>query len=204
MDNGDYGGIGAIEDPSPSYSNESRGTRADVLVGSSAWCQRINSVYVVSASGQGSFEFGWLIGYSRCSGYTGTFYTQPTLFYWSTTDGGLTRCQVWGTKHPAGGQYDSFRVSDINANTYWGSFWDGAELQPDGINMDFSRGFNQVAMERGHHDDICTSYFNELNEYHDGNGWTRWDGLTSSAAADQDPACHFSKVNNYTGRILPD
>jgi hypothetical protein len=70
--------------------------------------------------------------------------------------------------------------------------------------MDFSRGFNQVAMERGHHDDICTSYFNELNEYHDSNGWTRWDGLTSSAAADQDPACHFSKVNNYTGRILPD
>jgi hypothetical protein len=167
---------------------------------SGAWCQRVSSIYIFSPSLAGWFEFGYLVGYSNCAGYTDFFYENPTLFYWSRTNSGTTRCRVWENRHPVSGQYDAFRASDINSNTYWGSYLNGEERQPDGVNMDFARGWNYLGMERGHRDDGGFARFNELQEYHDGNGWTRSDDL--SPCCETDPDYHLDVINDYTGRVV--
>lgn len=99
-----------------------------------------------------------------------------------------------------GEPYFQFRVSDTNANTYWGSYFRGDELQPNGVNMDFARGFSGAAMERGHGKDAGFTRWNKLNEYHDSNGWTRWDNAT--LGNDADPKFEWNRINAYTVSVV--
>lgn len=180
---GDYGQIGAIEDPGASVSNNSRGTISSMLVASGPTpCQRISSIYVQTAQG-GSFEFGWVIGYSNCTDRT---YSAPTMFCWARNNDGSRRCGVWGARPLAQGQWDTFRVSDTDANTYWGSYINGESLQPAGVNMDFSQGYSITAMERGASTDSGRARWHNLSEYHDGNGWSSWDNAALGRDADPD------------------
>lgn len=200
MDKGDYGQVLGIEQPGQSFSDNSRGTRSSMKINKGAWCQRVSSISIYRSGGGGYFEFGYVIGYSTCSGYTGTFRSKPTLFYWSVTNAGRVRCKVWGQKHPIPGQYDRFQVSDVNANTYWGSYWKGNALQPNGVSMDFADGLNLINMERGHIKDSGNARFNSLTEYHDGNGWSRFDNLRRDS--DSDPDYHLDVVDEHTGRMI--
>jgi hypothetical protein len=199
--NGDYGWTRAMELSGQAQDNDARGTRADIYIPTSgAQCQRVASVYGVSPSRASRFEFGFFIGYHTCGSDT-KFYVHPTLFYWAHHSNGTSQCGVWTGRHPLEGQYDAFRASDINANTYWGSYFNGEALQPDGINMDFSKSYNAVGSERGGAADDGTARFHQLNEYHDGNGWTIWNGLTDDAPG-HNPGYHLDVVNTYTGNVV--
>ncbi|MFT4080993.1 MAG: hypothetical protein QM638_00255 [Nocardioides sp.] len=187
VNDGDYGQNVGVEQPNQTYSDDSRGTRSQVWVAAGAACQRISSVYVRSSNLTGSFEFGYLIGYSNCSPYRNHFYTEPTLFFWAiNSDGSLVSCGVFSDRHPTSKQYDAFRVSDTNGNTYWGSYFNGNELQSSGVDMNFSKGYNWVATERGAAADDGYTRFNNLAEYHDSNGWTSWDNAVGRYDTDPD------------------
>lgn len=195
---GDYGAIGIIEDPTAANSDNVRGTRAHVwVVNGPTACQYISSVYVFSPTRAGDMEFGYVVGYSNCNGST---YSNPTLFWWSHKTTGESDCGVWGAKHPTEGQYDLFRVSDLNANTYWGSYWNQEELQPNGVHLDFTHGWSIAAMERGDSADGGYARYEDLNEYHDNGGWSLWNNLTLDS--DQDPDYHLNRVNAYTGAFV--
>jgi hypothetical protein len=196
--NGDYGTIAGVEDPSDSTSDDIRGTRSDVQTPAGPTsCQRISSVYVQTAAG-GGFEFGWVIGYSNCSGST---YAHPHLFYWGQYANGTHTCGMLSPV-PSEGTTHSMRVSDTDGNTYWGAYYQGTQLQPNGVNMDFAKGFSIVAMERGGSNDSGAARWNNLEEYHDGNAWTNWDN--ASNGGDYDPAYHFNRVNAYTVAVVHD
>jgi hypothetical protein len=193
--NGDAGQIAAIEDPSDSTSDDIRGTRSSVYVGDNPTsCQRISSIYVKSPSFNGSFEFGWVMGYSNCTGNT---YVHPHSFYWAVqASTGAITCGVWTSHLPTEDAYSTFRASDIDANTYWGSYFNGTSLQPNGVNMDFARGHSVTGMERGATADSGFARWNNLEEYHDANGWTNWDN--ASQWVDRDPAYHFHRIDAHT------
>ncbi|MGI8522193.1 MAG: hypothetical protein ACR2K3_02635 [Nocardioides sp.] len=131
-------------------------------------CERISSIYVYSPTYNGSFEFGWLIGWNNINDKT---YGTPRLFWHSETAGTHSvQRGIWSLSNiPTPGQDDTFRVSDENANTYWGAYWQGNPLQPAGVNMDFSRGHSVVGMEHIIGTDSGWARWQNLDEYHDGN-----------------------------------
>lgn len=188
---GDYGQIGTAEDLDNPTSDDARGTIAEVWVSGGAACQRISSIYVKSPSWNGSFEFGWVLGYSGCNGQT---YSAPRLFWWATqATSAVTSCGVWANSNlPEQSQSDIFRVSDTNANTFWGSYFNGVSLQPNGVDMDFARGWSTAAMERGSATDGGFAQWDSLREYHDANGWTNWDD--ANQWVDHDPDYHFARL----------
>ena len=160
------------------------GNRGKLLVPEGdAQCQRINSLYVQTTQG-GYFEFGWVIGWSNCAGFRNQFYHEATPFAWWTNNSGATGCRVFENRNPDGDQYHNFRVSDLNSNTYWGSWLNGSELQPSGVNLDFSQGLGAVGMERGDAGDNGYTRFLNLTEYHDGNQWSQWDNLVQNVDTD--------------------
>jgi hypothetical protein len=162
------------------YTYTSRGTRADVRVTDSVGigCQHVSPIFLWN--GNGGVEFGWLVGYSNCTGYKGVFYTKPKPFFWvRDSTGTLQWCKVWtGTNLPTQA-YQSMRVSDVNADYVWGPWLNGQELLPgsQGVLLDFSQGSNGFGMERGDSGDNGYTRNNALSEYHDNGGWSPWDDV---------------------------
>jgi hypothetical protein len=193
----DYGQIDA-EERDGSTADDLRGLRSDVWVATSSECQRISSVFVFSPTHNGVYEFGWFRGWwgtDPCSGVDhGHFYVNATVFSVWEPNSGSGGCTVWGDNHPTS-TFHLFRGSDIDANTYWGGYLDGVALQPNGVNLDFARGYGGVNMERGHPDDSGFAEFDNINEYHDGNGWTVTNNLDQTF--DNDPDFHLSILNNH-------
>jgi hypothetical protein len=194
----DYGQIDAEENDG-STSDDLRGLNSDVWVAASAECQRISSVFVFSPSYNGFYEFGYVLGWSTCSG---NYYQDPTVFSVWEPNSGRIDCTVWGSNHPSDGQTHNFRASDVNANTYWGGYLDGDALQPDGVNLDFARGHGGINMERGHPNDSGYADFQDIEEYHDGNGWTFTDDIDETV--DIDPDYHLDVVNEHHGEMVHD
>src|SRR5687767_10194949 len=57
-----------------------QGIKADVWFGDySNDCNRITSLAVISSSGNGFVEWGWVLGYSSCNG---VYYNNPRTFSW--------------------------------------------------------------------------------------------------------------------------
>lgn len=192
ISNGDYGTVSAVEDPNNSTSNNVRGTIASEYIPAGPTdCQRVSSVYVQTAVGSG-MEFGAVVGYSNCSGST---YAHAHLFYWAQYSNGAHSCRVF-SQLPNEGAYDTMQVSDTNANSNWGVAWNSTNLVSDSINMDFTQGYSLTGMERGGSTDSGYARWVNLQEYHDGNGWSLWDN--ASLNSDTDPAYHYSRVNAYT------
>jgi hypothetical protein len=92
-----------------------RGIKSNVQVASSAECQRISTLNILSPTQNGVFEFGWIRGWwgsSPCVNVNyNTFYMQPTLFQVSVRNDGTYQCRFSPTKHPDGGQADTFQAS---------------------------------------------------------------------------------------------
>lgn len=200
IENDDYGQTAGYEHGAADINN-SRATRSDVHVSDVAFCQRISSVYVFSVNG-GSFEYGYVIGWSFCPGEGYDHHQNPTEFWWSVTDNGNTDCHIWDQRHPNSGQSDNFRVSDINANSYWGSYFNGNELQPSGVNMDFSHGISFIGAERGHSNDNGFARFDDLTEWHTSDEWSHWDHLDRYDAHPNDPDYHLDILTNHSGRVI--
>jgi hypothetical protein len=183
-----------------SYSWTSRGTRADVRVvgNSDVVCQHISSLFVWN--GNGGAEFGYVIGYSNCAGYTGTFRSNAKPFiYVRTASGTQHGCKVFTGRNLPQQTYQSMRISDKNADYRWGPWLNGEELLPgsQGYVLDFNQGMNGFGMERGNPPDPGYSRNNNLEEYHDGNGWSPWDDLRKNSASD--PDYKFKEWNTTTG-----
>lgn len=184
-----------------SYTWTSRGTRSDVRVinGDGVDCQHISSVF--AWNGVGGFEFGYVIGFSNCPGHTGQFFNNPKKMFWAfNSQGSFVGCRVWENDSLPEETFQNFRGSDINANGEWGSWYNGNELQPNGVLLDFSSAMNGWGMERGDRTDDGYARFNELSEYHDNGGWSRWDDQRLNA--DSDPDYDYDEINDYTGRSL--
>ncbi len=193
----DYGQTGAQEAPNDSTSDDIRGTRANVKAATGPTnCQRISSITNFSPSFNGAFEMGMVIGYSHVSGST---YAHPHIFNFAieASTGDVAIKKVWTSPLPTEGTFETLQVSDTNANTYWGCYFNGAQLQPNGVNMDFARGWSVVSMERGWSSDSGYGRWEEIREYHDGNGWTYWDNATAITAGDTDPGYDMVVVNAH-------
>lgn len=182
------------------YTWTSHGTRSEVRVinGAGVDCQHISSIF--TWNGAGGFEFGYVIGYSNCPGHTGQYFTNPKKMFWAfTSQGSFVACNVWEGASLPEATFQTFQGSDTNANGYWGSWYNGNELQPNGVLLDFNSGMNGWGMERGDASDDGYARFNELSEYHDNTpGWSRWDDQRLNN--DVDPDWHYDEINDYTGR----
>lgn len=198
----DRGSVAAIEDyqGGPVW-DKARGTRGDVLIpGSETFCQKISSIYVIQ--GHGGFETGFVEGYSNCTGFTGTWFSQPVPFYWAfDADGVYVGCYLFTSVGLNGGGTDNFRGSDIDQDTYWASFVNGNQLFA-GASLDFEHGFNQIAEERAKVNDLCLSKFTNMDEYHPTGNWNDFDNLTLPPGGDQDPDCHFHRISADAGEVL--
>ncbi len=202
---GDYGVSRAEEDPGGSNYLTSSGTRSDVWIflGNTP-CQRISSVYVARSITGNYFEFGVLTGRSGSS-CGNNAYTVPRLFYamrWANDPPGYQHCAMLAGTLTAE-QYDELRVSDTDKNSRWGSYWNGVELQPAGVLMDFNDGHSTVAGERGWSTDNCFSRWTDIEEYHPTNGWTNWDNLQWTLPSSEQPGCYNVKENNSNARVTP-
>jgi len=200
LNGGDYGALSMEQ--VDGYTFDSRGTRSHVAVikPDNVHCQHVSSTYVWN--GSGSFEFGYLIGYSNCPGFQGHYYVHPHRFWWAMYSTGAFRgCGVFSGSVPEG-TYQTFRGSDENGNYYWGAWYNGTNLQPSGVKLDFNQGMNGAGMERALSSDSGYSRFNQLSEYHDGNGWSYFDDLR--VGVNRDPSYHFHEVNVHSGETVHD
>ncbi|MET3961145.1 hypothetical protein ABIE44_001079 [Marmoricola sp. OAE513] len=199
--NGDYGAMVTVEDVNGPANDDSRGTRSDMYVSSvSTFCQRVSSVYVQDPISESGMEFGWVVGYSQCDGQT---YSVPTLFYWAQRNGAKLSCNVFHTRHPT--TYDTFEVSNTNANNYWGVYTNGTSLLPNGAGLGFSKGYSLTGTERGSSQDPGSAVWNDLQEFHDGSPgdhWSAWDRVQLNY--DHDPTYHFHSTNSFSASSVHD
>lgn len=157
-------------------SDHSNGTRADVwFPHADAACQRISSIGVVSATGNGVWEFGWVLGWSTVDDQ---FHPVPTMFCNSrNTLGDRGGFKVWDNRNPSRGDFHQIRASDLNSNTFWGGWVDGNGGFDPAVNLDFSEGTTYVNVERGSSADGFGSEFKSIEEH--GSNWNDTDNLTS-------------------------
>jgi hypothetical protein len=184
------------EERGTSYSSL-HGVRSNVLVSSSASCQRVSSVYVFSGTRNSVFEFGIVHGYSSC---TDQVYSTPRPFAVWDTGSTATGCRVFEQRTPVPGNLESIRGSDVDQNTYWGSWYKGDELQPSGVNLDFSAGPGGVNVENGHPSDNGYARFDDVQEYL--SAWSNFDSI--SAYVDISPGYHMEFPNVFTMRVVQD
>ncbi|MFL6024777.1 MAG: hypothetical protein ACJ72O_15675 [Marmoricola sp.] len=189
-DGSDYGQVGAKEDAALSTGPFSRGNRSLMYAGGTADCQRVSSIYVQAPEQRGFVEFGWVVGLSRCTNTTNTI---PRLFYWVKNEAsGIEHCKLFSSINPTPGQSAVYRIEDTNATTTWNAIYNGAAVQT-GIDLDFSRGWPVVGMERGDSADSGYAVWDELFEFHDSNGWTYWDH--PSKYVDNDPTYAYKQYS---------
>lgn len=144
-----------------------------------------------------------MIGWSQCG--TDTFDNNPRAFYWAqNADGTFHSCHVFTGFRPQAEQYDYFRVSDTNWNSYWGAFFNGTELLPSGVNLDFTLGWSGAAMERGDQQDSGFARWTQLREHHAfANGWSDWDDADDANTEPDDRGYHCHAEDANTVRIHP-
>ena len=91
-------------------------------------------------------------------------------------------CRVFASRQPSAGTH-TFRISDTNGNFYWGPWFDGEELEPSGVLLDFTTGASYVGMERGSAADSPNAEWWALGGWRSG-GWQQW------ASHDKHPGNH--------------
>ena len=123
-----------------------QGVRSQILAVQDVECQRISTIYVASPTGNGFFEFGYVLGWSTCDW---SLHSTPTVFSAWKANNGSSACTMFNY-NPIVQQWDTYRASDVNGNTYWGGYFNGIELQPQGVNLDFNQGSGGINVERGH------------------------------------------------------
>jgi len=190
---GDYGQVGGIEMANGARGPFSRGTRSKMYAGGSTPCQRISSIYVLSPHGTGWVEFGWISGYSNC---TGTTNSVPRLFYWEQDDASShTSCRVFSSINPTPGGSATYTVSNIDGNKdsrTWDLVYSSTSVLK-GIASDFTRGWPLVGMERGASNDGGYAVWDLLYRYHDSNGWVFWND--PSVYKNEDPGFVYKQYS---------
>lgn len=206
----DYGAMTVIETTSASNTDAARqmslsGVRSNAKVGESAQCQRINSLFVWGNGGTSLYEFGYSIGWISCfNDGAGSFeyHSNPTLFAVAFESDGTRFCKIWSnSSHPVAGGTDGFRASDENENTYWGGWWNGTQMQPDGWNLDFAQGYGGVNTERANPADNGYAKFADIHEVIN-QTWSPTDYM--ARVFDYEPTYHLERPNGYTVKVVGD
>lgn len=180
-------------------------TRADMWIpGGPTDCQRISSIYVLRQFSSGQVvgaEFGVVVGWSSCTsnGYDDQKYGKPRLFYTIFNTNGEKLCKVYTARDITAETFTVTRISDGNQNGYWGPFFNGNELEPQGVYGGFSSGYSQVGMERGDPGDNGYARWNNLEEFTNGQ-WSQWDDVTRGVN-NFDAKYFVEIINNSTVRI---
>lgn len=191
--NGDYGSILGEEARGKRGNTKISGTRARIWIPPKGpHCQRIASIYGGSKAGHSAMEFGVVVGFSNC---TSRRYKKPHIFVWIIRHG-HSSCSVGRAITPR--QYDTFTVSDKDKNGYWGPYFNGHELYPDGVKMGFARGTSYFGMERGSRKDSGVARYHTLREHH--GGWSKWDHLKKGY--DKDPGYRLKKLSHSAANIV--
>lgn len=112
----------------------------------------------------GFVEVGYFIGYfhdiSTCRPEERNY---PRVFAFADfADSSYRWCKVFplADAYPHEESFDHFTLSDSNANTVYNVNFNGDYLQS--IDVDFSRGWNSAAMERGEYTDSCYARWTNL------------------------------------------
>lgn len=159
-------------------------------------CQRISSIYIYSPDRAGFIEFGWVIGWSTCSGMYAN-YARPFWVSQKRTTGARTCSMFSDPPNLPEGTYQQFRLSDTNANGHWNMHYNGSHLGND-ADLDFAFGWNYLGRERGEPEDSGYARWQSIEEYKYSDGWTRWDDGTCLTALDNDPGYNCHRENAYT------
>ncbi len=198
------GGMEAIVGTNTSPNTGASGVIADTHVADTKYCQRISSLYVVDGSSPGAFEFGWVWGYSGCNNL---WYSQPTMFEVYVTDTGAAACEVYASETLATGQSDVLRASDANRNGIFGGYVNGVEVSASVIDLGWIGGGLVVATERQNVNESGYGRWTDLQEHHNGDGWTSWDNARDADpayATSTDPDFHWDREGANVGRVIHD
>lgn len=194
----DYGSMSLQEENGGSTQTTLSGVRADVLVGADAVpCGRINSVYVASPNFNNLMEFGWAKGWLSCHGNPGSYtqYGNAIPFAVGVEPGpNGDHCRHFSGVHPSPGNFHTFRASDSDENSFWGSWLDGNEMQPDGWSLQFTQGVGGINAERQNPQDNGFAHFDQIEENINGT-WSITNDLGDRY--DTDPDYHFNYVNQH-------
>ncbi len=174
----DYGQLQA-EERGGDYDDTS-GVRSDIYIVYTVSCQRISSVFVGNPNGAGFMEFGYVRGWINCTGpeNTWTNFSEPTPFAFWVQSNGAWDCKNFTGQDPNPGGNPSFRASDANHNSYWGSWYNGIELQDAGVFLNFTGGQAGVNVERGSSSDGGSASFTNIEEHH--SDWSSFDLLSQT------------------------
>ncbi len=112
-------------------------------------------------------------------------------------DGATIHYRIFPGLNIGAGVYRHFRLSDINGNTVYGGYIDADEKMV--VNTTFSQGVGLTNGERDNPTDSAYSSFKDLDEYHDGNGWSNWDNV--ARFADTDPNFDFQRLAPNWNRV---
>jgi hypothetical protein len=165
-------------------------------------CQRVSSISLTSVGG-GLLEVGWITGEVDSSYCNIQAVSRATMFIVWRNEGGLYHCFVTSNR-PSGGTFHNFKLSDENANSWWGAWLDGNSLTPNGIDLNFTQGFNLVSMERGMPADSGSAKWISIQEFHDGNQWTYWDNATRADLVPDDPDWVTRIINSHEADTVLD
>lgn len=127
-------------------------------------CERVSSMAII-ASGGGSVEWGWSLGYlwgtdalGNC-GSTTTYYSMPTLFADYRLNGGQEHCRKEG-ELTYSEVSRTFSLKDHDANTVWELGFARASI--DTVDLNFTGGTLVTNGERHAASDSALSGFDQL------------------------------------------
>jgi hypothetical protein len=174
---------GNVEVSQGTHQGQHQGLKAEVWFGSyNDDCNRITSINVLSSSGNGFVEFGWVLGYSSCDD---NLYTTPRTFTWWKQDGGSSNCRVLTAA--TADLYHNLSIADGDSDTTWLAKKNGSLY--DTINVNFDRGDVATNGERDCTCDTAYAHFKELEfqKVATGATWLAWN----------DPYLFFDSDDNF-------
>lgn len=177
-----------------------QGIRADVWFGrGNDDCDRVTSLAVLSGTGNGFVEWGWVLGYSSCPEDGDAYYTTPRTFTWWRPDNGASRCHVLGSAGE--GTWIALSLADGNSDTVWLAKRDGTVV--DSLDVNFDRGTIVTNAERDCTCDSAYAHYRSLDFQVTGtHTWYAW--TAPILYVDTDPDYHWYRVSDTEHEVLHD
>jgi hypothetical protein len=179
-----------------------RGARGDIFAGSGWECRRASGFIMIGPANTASdaqfFEFGWSLGH--VCGRQSTNSSPLPYIRWSEDGVGPNFCNPLDGFSLAQDSTQKMRASDINANTTWGGYIDGIEINGSVKDLDFSRSEGRTLVVAYAPPDANYGVFHDLQEYHDDNQWSQWDDVRERR--NSDPVYRFDRQSPNDHRVV--
>lgn len=168
------------------------------------YCMRVSSIAV--ANGNGSVEFGWVLGYQPAAGNAykgfgacadGNYFNTPELFVVWVPKDGRYHCEDFGSL--ALDSYGTFAVTNTNLNDWWGIFYGSTHER--NVHVNFVRGWALTNGERHNNNDTAYGNFTHLKYQYVGGG-SSWHPFNSSVKYyDDDSAYRWCKYSDTHTKV---